>query len=195
MYTLSVAAAALMLAVVFLPHTASVAAKQDAPWPQWAHSTYLSLSRPMWGLGLAWMALAMGSGHTYDNASVNVSDDGETKATSLLAASSSLPPKTTTRAASTKASTSLFAGRGLVTSFLSADIWVPLARLTYQAYLFHPMWLLLRQNNEDAKITYTDFWFANDFVGNVVFAFSFATIGWVLFEKPMMNLCFSFGRR
>ncbi|XP_072041409.1 nose resistant to fluoxetine protein 6-like [Amphiura filiformis] len=77
---------------------------------------------------------------------------------------------------------------GLVNQFLSWSVWIPLGRLTFAAYLFHPAmiaWVLTTKKTL-MHLTYVDFsyWF----VANVVFSYACAFIFVLLVEGPTGSL-------
>jgi peptidoglycan/LPS O-acetylase OafA/YrhL len=72
--------------------------------------------------------------------------------------------------------------------FLSLKIWVPLARLTYGAYLMHPVIIKLLAGSMD---DYYHFGASDVFyrlVGNVLLSFFAAFWVFVLVERPMMTI-------
>ncbi|XP_072041407.1 nose resistant to fluoxetine protein 6-like [Amphiura filiformis] len=77
---------------------------------------------------------------------------------------------------------------GLVNRFLSWSIWIPLGRLTFGAYLFHPTmigWMLYTRKTL-MHFSYVDFSYF--FVSNVVFSYACAFIFVLLVEGPTGSL-------
>jgi peptidoglycan/LPS O-acetylase OafA/YrhL len=82
-----------------------------------------------------------------------------------------------------------FAGRGgVVRWFLSAPFWGPLAKLTYCAYLIHPvaMGTLYLQQTRQAHYSWSELGYA--FLGNICYSYSLALVLHLLIEKPCSNL-------
>jgi len=77
---------------------------------------------------------------------------------------------------------------GYVNKLLSLDYWFPFARLTYGAYLLHPTWISIVLFSASTQFQYTDLNFIYFFIGNIIISYSLAFIGWLAFEKPIMNL-------
>ena len=77
---------------------------------------------------------------------------------------------------------------GLLRKFFFARVWQPLAKLTYGAYLSHPifMWLFYFNQWQYIFIQNRNVWYY--YIGHAVCAFSFAVIAYLLVEKPFMNL-------
>lgn len=84
----------------------------------------------------------------------------------------------------------LFAtGRGgWIRNILSSSLWLPLARLTYQAYLVQGIWIIVVLYMRYTLVTYSDVEYAYMFLGNMIGAYFTAFIGYVLVEKPLQNL-------
>ncbi|XP_052092431.1 nose resistant to fluoxetine protein 6-like [Mytilus californianus] len=77
---------------------------------------------------------------------------------------------------------------GIINTILSWKVFVPLSRLTYCAYLVHPIviyyYLLRRQrliHFSDTEVTY-------EFLGHVVLSYAVALVASLVFESPMMGL-------
>lgn len=83
----------------------------------------------------------------------------------------------------------LFLGWGsIVKRFLEMEVWTPLARLTFNAYMFH-MILILGFNNSQLRASpYSPTTMARKAIGNIVLAYSLALAMYLLVEKPTMNL-------
>lgn len=77
---------------------------------------------------------------------------------------------------------------GILRKFFFARLWQPLAKLTYGAYLSHPifMWLFYFNQWEYVTIQNRNMWYY--FIGHGTCAFAFAVIAYLLIEKPFMNL-------
>ncbi|XP_073233069.1 nose resistant to fluoxetine protein 6-like [Porites lutea] len=76
----------------------------------------------------------------------------------------------------------------LVNKFLSASYWIPLSRLTYSAYLLHPIVMNVYFGSFQHTTEYTDKIFALYFVSIVVFAYASAFVLAVCVEYPTMQL-------
>lgn len=76
----------------------------------------------------------------------------------------------------------------LVNKFLSASYWIPLSRLTYSAYLLHPIVMNVYFGSFQHTTEYTDKIFAFYFVSIVVFAYASAFVLAVCVEFPTMQL-------
>ncbi|XP_078685750.1 nose resistant to fluoxetine protein 6-like [Branchiostoma floridae x Branchiostoma belcheri] len=78
---------------------------------------------------------------------------------------------------------------GIINTILSWKAWIPLSRLTYCAYLVHPMVIyLVYQDQKETNIHYTDILLAYYFVGHVVFSYAVAYIVSMMAEAPMRHL-------
>ena len=77
---------------------------------------------------------------------------------------------------------------GPVDSFLSWGVFVPLSRLTFSAYLIHPVILIVFQYTLLDKITYTDITFAFLVVGLVAMSYAAAAIIAICIEFPLSNV-------
>ena len=73
-------------------------------------------------------------------------------------------------------------------AFLSARAWSPLARLTYGAYLVHPIVVkvLAGAATSNYRWSYVDLF--SRFALNVTLAYALAALAFLLVEKPFMNL-------
>jgi len=72
-----------------------------------------------------------------------------------------------------------------VLSFSPFDV---LARLTYSAYLYHPIIMGIFYFNSTEFFYYSTTGVAIHFLGFSVLAFTAATISFLIIERPMMNL-------
>ncbi|XP_078666302.1 O-acyltransferase like protein-like [Branchiostoma floridae x Branchiostoma belcheri] len=78
---------------------------------------------------------------------------------------------------------------GIINTILSWKAWIPLSRLTYCAYLVHPIVILITYSDQqEANIHYTDILLAYYFVGHVVFSYAGAYIVSMMAEAPMRHL-------
>lgn len=73
-------------------------------------------------------------------------------------------------------------------SFLAHPAWTPLARLTYGAYLLHPLVIKLAAGTSVQYYTFSGMEVCYRFVGNCFMAFSSAIALWCLIERPVMTL-------
>ena len=74
---------------------------------------------------------------------------------------------------------------GLINTFLSMKIWTPLSRLTFNAYLVHPLILVIIYGQLEKTIHYTDVTLATFFVAFVVFSYAVAAVLCVCVEFPL----------
>lgn len=71
--------------------------------------------------------------------------------------------------------------------FLAHRFWMPLARLTYGAYLIHPMIIKLAAGTSVQYYTFSGMDLFYRHVGNTMTAFSGSVILWCLVERPAMT--------
>ncbi|XP_064616908.1 nose resistant to fluoxetine protein 6-like [Liolophura sinensis] len=77
---------------------------------------------------------------------------------------------------------------GVVNRILSWDIFVPLSRLTYCAYLVHPIVMFWFYYGQKHAIILSDEILVYYFLGNMLIAYSVAFVVSLAFEAPMMGL-------
>ncbi|EDO47385.1 predicted protein [Nematostella vectensis] len=77
---------------------------------------------------------------------------------------------------------------GTINSILSARIWIPLSRLTYSAYLLHPIVLGVFYSSFQSTITYTDSLLVFYFVAIVAVSYACAFVLALMVEFPTMQL-------
>ncbi|CAH3118340.1 unnamed protein product [Pocillopora meandrina] len=77
---------------------------------------------------------------------------------------------------------------GLVNKFLSARFWIPLGRLTYCAYLVHPIIIFALFQSFETVRAYSDVHMAFFYVGVLGISYAVAFIVSVCVEYPMMQL-------
>lgn len=77
---------------------------------------------------------------------------------------------------------------GWVNHILSWKLWAPLGRLTYGAYLVHPMVIFGLYLNFVAPLQFSDLMFVYIFVSNVVLSYGIAYLVSMAIEAPMMQL-------
>ena len=75
-----------------------------------------------------------------------------------------------------------------INTFLSMRFWIPLSRLTYSAYLIHPILLTLIFGTLREPFTYTDYTLVIYAVAMVVLSFGAAGVVAVFVEFPLSNL-------
>jgi len=73
----------------------------------------------------------------------------------------------------------------VVNAFLSMKFWTPLARMTFSAYLVHPVVILVVYGQLQTPIHYTDLTLACYFVSFVVISYAVAAVLCVLVEFPL----------
>ena len=76
----------------------------------------------------------------------------------------------------------------VINSFLSMKFWIPLSRLTYTAYLIHPIILTVIFSSLRDPFTYTDYTLAVYAVAMVVLSFGAAGVVAAFVEFPLSNL-------
>ncbi|XP_074653885.1 nose resistant to fluoxetine protein 6-like isoform X2 [Tubulanus polymorphus] len=77
---------------------------------------------------------------------------------------------------------------GPVTNILSSKLWIPFSRLTYCAYLIHPMWLIVFNVTQLKPIHFTNFNMAVLFLAHSVVSYGLALILALLVESPFLSL-------
>ena len=77
---------------------------------------------------------------------------------------------------------------GPIDSFLSMPFWVPLSRLTFNAYLVHPIILDVLDGSQRDTIYYTDITFVPYIIGSVVLSYGAAAVVSTLVEFPVANV-------
>ena len=77
---------------------------------------------------------------------------------------------------------------GPINWFLSWKVWAPLGRLTYAAYLIHPIILVVYEMNLVTPLHFTDLTLIYMFVSNLVFSYLAAYIVSMCVEAPMMGI-------
>lgn len=77
---------------------------------------------------------------------------------------------------------------GLINSFLSWSVWIPLSRLTFGAYLLNPLVLYFDAYNHERSYHYQDNLFPFYYVGIVFFAYSLSYLLAIVVEYPALNL-------
>jgi peptidoglycan/LPS O-acetylase OafA/YrhL len=76
----------------------------------------------------------------------------------------------------------------IINSFMSHPIWTPLARLTYGAYLVHPLVIKLVAARSLQYYTFSGMDIIYRATGNIIFAYSGSVLLWVLVERPCMTI-------
>jgi peptidoglycan/LPS O-acetylase OafA/YrhL len=77
---------------------------------------------------------------------------------------------------------------GVLKDIFEWSVWTPLARLTYTAYLLHPVIIWVTYCNRTQIFHYDGYIMTDEFISHVVLAYSAAAGMFLLLEKPMMNL-------
>ena len=77
---------------------------------------------------------------------------------------------------------------GSINSFLSMPFWIPLSRLTYTAYLVHPIVLISINNSERDSVYYTDVTMVVYIVGGTVLSYGVAAMVSAFVEFPVANV-------
>ncbi|XP_064649593.1 nose resistant to fluoxetine protein 6-like [Lineus longissimus] len=77
---------------------------------------------------------------------------------------------------------------GPINKFLSWRFWIPLSRLTYCAYLVHPIWIAIYVHYQRAPTHYDDITMVYLYVGNLFFSYVIAFGTSLLIEAPMIGI-------
>ncbi|XP_071493571.1 nose resistant to fluoxetine protein 6-like [Diadema antillarum] len=77
---------------------------------------------------------------------------------------------------------------GWINDFLSWKAWLPLCRMTYSAYLFHPLVMQILTGNTASALNSNAVFMSYYFVGSCVFSFAIAFLVNVRLELPFANL-------
>ncbi|KAL3870229.1 hypothetical protein ACJMK2_038306 [Sinanodonta woodiana] len=77
---------------------------------------------------------------------------------------------------------------GFINTLLSWNVYIPLGRLTYCAYLIHPIVMIVYYGSLRNTIIFNDLNISYLFVSHLVFAYAAAFILSLAFESPMMGL-------
>ncbi|KAL3870231.1 hypothetical protein ACJMK2_038308 [Sinanodonta woodiana] len=77
---------------------------------------------------------------------------------------------------------------GFINTLLSWNVYIPLGRLTYCAYLIHPIILSVYYFSRRSTIVFNDLEISYLFVGHLVIAYAAAFVLSLAFESPMMAL-------
>ena len=77
---------------------------------------------------------------------------------------------------------------GIINSFLSWSLWVPLSRLTFTAYLSHPIVLSLMYGTLRFRFIYTDWILIVLFSAAIVLSYSLGLVFAVFVEYPLANV-------
>ena len=73
-------------------------------------------------------------------------------------------------------------------AFLSSPLWTPLARLTFGAYLMHPVVIKWLAGTATASYHFSMHYIASCALFNAACAFSLAAVMWLVVERPVMNI-------
>ncbi|KAL4234454.1 hypothetical protein ACF0H5_006100 [Mactra antiquata] len=77
---------------------------------------------------------------------------------------------------------------GWINQVLSWSPFIPLGRLTYCAYLIHPLVMEIYYESKDQPIYFSEFETVYMFLGNMVLSYGAAFVVSLVFESPMMGL-------
>ncbi|XP_035213460.1 uncharacterized protein LOC118187364 isoform X2 [Stegodyphus dumicola] len=77
---------------------------------------------------------------------------------------------------------------GFVAKFLSWKFWIPLSRLTYCAYLVHPILIHGYYMSYQTALYFTELVTVTNFMGFMVMSYGIAFLFSLVFESPLMNL-------
>lgn len=73
-------------------------------------------------------------------------------------------------------------------AFLASPRWIPLARLTFGAYLMHPVVIKWFAGTATASYHFSMHYVASSALFNTVCAFALAAVLWLVVERPVMNV-------
>eukprot|EP00930_Biecheleria_cincta_P001627 TRINITY_DN102760_c0_g1_i1.p1 TRINITY_DN102760_c0_g1~~TRINITY_DN102760_c0_g1_i1.p1 ORF type:complete len:850 (-),score=103.22 TRINITY_DN102760_c0_g1_i1:94-2643(-) len=79
-------------------------------------------------------------------------------------------------------------GTGWLSRLLGLELWQPLAKLTYGAYLVHPLVLVFFYCTRDSYIRYQEPTLVLNFLGFAMLSFFASWLLWLTVEKPCANL-------
>ncbi|CAJ1453939.1 unnamed protein product, partial [Effrenium voratum] len=75
-----------------------------------------------------------------------------------------------------------------INGFLAHPAWMPLVRMTYGAYLLHPLVIKLAAGTSVQYYTFSGMELCYRLIGNCCMAYGLAVILWCLIERPIMTL-------
>lgn len=78
-------------------------------------------------------------------------------------------------------------------NLLSHDFWVPFAKLSYGAYLFHGVFMVFREYNTERGQWGCAFDAILFFLAFITFSYVFSFFTYIIFEKPVAQLWAEFG--
>lgn len=116
-------------------------AYQGEPMSNAGSTTYSSLARSIWALGLSWLTFACIAGYG-----------------------------------------------GFVSTILSWKAFVPLSRLTYCAYLIHPVVMAIFYGSREMSFDYSNYMMMYFLMGNLVISYAVSFVLSVFFESPFIAL-------
>ncbi|XP_063721599.1 nose resistant to fluoxetine protein 6-like [Symsagittifera roscoffensis] len=77
---------------------------------------------------------------------------------------------------------------GIINSFLSWKIWIPLARLTYLVYLLHPLMIVFATASSQTQFHYNNYNYAASYVSVLTFTYALAAVAYLLVELPVIKI-------
>lgn len=77
---------------------------------------------------------------------------------------------------------------GFVNAFLSLSFWAPLARLTYGAYLLHPLVLAAWLGAQTQLFTFSYLALGQWSIAHIFMSYAASLATWLLVEQPIINL-------
>ncbi|KAF8795657.1 Nose resistant to fluoxetine protein 6 like protein [Argiope bruennichi] len=77
---------------------------------------------------------------------------------------------------------------GFITKFLSWKLFIPLSRLTYCAYLVHPILIHAYYQAYPTALYFTELLMVTNFMGFLIMSYGIAFLFSLTFESPLMNL-------
>ena len=77
---------------------------------------------------------------------------------------------------------------GTIYEILSWNGWLPISRLTYSTFLFHPLIIWLYFGTIEHRLSYNHFEFIHMFSANLLLSMGLALISSLVFESPIVNL-------
>jgi len=76
----------------------------------------------------------------------------------------------------------------LIRDLLSFHIWTPLARLTFGAYLLHPIIMMSGYLSTRHALNWDIWTITVNFLGYTILSYATSLVFWLIFEKPLANM-------
>lgn len=134
----------------------------------WQSALYSSLSRPLWACSLAWIVFACLSKRN-DNNNYNRRDRKQHQTSSASSGTLLNPFR-------------------LAQAVLEAKCFIPLSRLTYAAFLIHPIVMAVFYGSRQNAFNFSHYLMLYLILGNIVITYACAFILATLFELPLISI-------